>query len=155
MRKEKLLEELGERGFLLSGSRYFNRKFGDELIPISERTDHDLYKQYKEGDDDMLSKLGFDLINQKLNINGVYVNDAKYPLDDLAVSIWEHEGSNIQVILRTDEELYSKVLSGISCEFYQTFLWKSSPIFVFEHKPSLSRTDLVMKIMNQLFTMKA
>ena len=152
MTQEEVIKKLQSlSNFYLGGSRFFNRKFGDDCVPISDQTDYDLYAQYSPENEKILQDMGF------VYTNGMYEEDAnkwqvdlKYPVDNLCHSIYKHENYPIEVLLRLDVDKYRDVIERIDVDFYRKYLWKSSTEFFSGTDQS---SNHIMHIMNQLFKM--
>lgn len=121
----------------LCGSRYFAAT-NPSLINVEPHTDWDFFC----GEDSQIEKelidAGFYLVQPATE------NLELYPYDDLALRIYQTLTKEVQVIVRSDAELYDRVLLSIDPLFYRDFLWKSGP-----NKPE---RDQIQRIMNQLFT---
>lgn len=119
-----------------SGSRYFATKSKEVEAQIFNSTDYDFYCQYVEGETEK--------ILQELNcVVSWNTGNTVYPMDDLAVGIASLHGQNVDIILRSDAALYTRVQENITPEFYIEYLWKRGP-----RKPA--REDIRM-VYNQLF----
>lgn len=104
------------------------------VIPISEATDYDFYAKYSHDLYQFLYDNGFTETEN--------TTEEWYDLDDETVTILECD--NVQIVLRTDPELYKVVFDNITPEFYKKYLWKSSGL------PSVER-DQILPIFNMLF----
>ena len=125
---------VGEGVLHMSGSRYFNGK-DPSLVPIDEDTDFDFYCQYIEGETEK--------ILERFNCRVTWGTNAAYPLDGLAVGVVELHDEPVQIILRSNAALYTRVQSSISVDFYRNYLWKRGP-----NKPQRAQ---IQDIYNQLF----
>lgn len=132
--------------FRLSGSRFFAAR--NTSIEVTDETDWDFYVQYEDGVEEFLAQLGFVCLNKRTHQDAV---DARYPMDDLALSYWCREDEKVEVIIRSDAELYRKVLNSMTDEFFTRFIWKSSPFFEFKSKSRYTESTIIRSIMNQLF----
>lgn len=112
----KLAADLIVFGFQLGGSRRMAEKYGD-LIPITEKTDWDLYCADSSANRAHLTSLGF---------YRVKANNKQY-WDNLLVDIYKHHEHDIEVLIRKDCVIYSRAFESISAETYRFRLWKSYP----------------------------
>ena len=134
---DEFLESATCAKLTLCGSRYFAAT-NPSLINVEPHTDWDFFC----GEDPQIEKelldAGFYLVQPARE------HLDRYPYDDLALRIYQTTTREVQVIVRSDPELYDKVLLSIGALFYRDFLWKSGP-----NKPE---RDQIQRIMNQLFT---
>lgn len=118
----------------LGGSRYFALNYPD-IIQINKDTDWDFYAQDSDKIFDTLMGRGY---YSKFNTNSIYVGD------DLLSNIMVNDKfPSIQVLLRTDAKLYTKVVESLAPEFYRDYLWKSGPNYCARGQ--------IQSIFNQLF----
>lgn len=119
----------------LGGSRYFAMKYPD-IIQVKKTTDWDFYAQDTTETRNALVNRGYYLAYS--------IDKDEYEGDTNLNQIYKHiEFPEIQVLLRYDVELYTKVIKSIEPEFYRDYLWKSGPNYC-------SR-DQIQAIFNQLF----
>lgn len=145
-----------EKGFYLGGSRYFSNI--SDLIKINKNTDWDLFGENSIKNKFILEECGFTMTMDKVD-NDRHIDNLKlspdddtsyrywyYKGDDLLAYIYTHNIHNIQVLLRTDVELYKKVFYELTPQFYHDKIWKSSPLA--PKFPDIQRT------LNELFQQK-
>lgn len=108
------------------------------MIPIKEDTDYDYYAKYSLQFQEFLLENEFEPTDT-FDEDG----EAEYNPDSLCVTILQR--GNVQIVLRTDAELYRTVFNNIDPQFYKLYLWKSSG------EPTVVRENIQM-IMNMLFT---
>lgn len=111
------------------------------VIPINEDTDYDFYAAYSAELDAFLRANGFEP-----TMTFDKDCDDGYDPDDLCVMILCRE--NVQIVLRTDAELYKAVFENLTPEFYRQYLWKSSG------EPTVVRSNIQM-IFNVMFNIAA
>ena len=120
----------------LCGSRFFAAT-NPSLIVVKPHTDWDFFC----GEDPQIEKelidAGFYLVQPSRE------HLDRYPYDDLALRMYQTITGEVQVVVRSDAELYDRVLQSIDPLFYRDFLWKSGP-----NKPE---REQIQRIMNQLF----
>lgn len=119
MKKEeyKMALRLMMSNFHLGGSRRMASKYPD-IIQIAGQTDWDFYCSDTKGNRDYLISLGFELVQC----------DQRNYWDNLLLDIYKHPILNIEVLIRSDVELYSMAFESISGEVFYNKLWKSSPV---------------------------
>lgn len=158
--------------FHLGGSRRMNAKYPDE-IQVTTDTDWDFYTQDSPYVREWLEQQGFHetpmsarvtskaaakeqvaiacvlsgmSLTEALKATAAEECDNPYTLDDLAAAIYQLD--KVQVVLRTDVELYQRVFESIPAKFYRDFLWKSSKTLV---SPIMN----ICAIFNQLYVTAA
>lgn len=110
----KLLIDSGN--FHLGGSRRMNQKYPDK-IKINSDTDYDLYCADTESNRNLINLYGFikvDLVNRNY-------------CDNLLVDMFKHPNYDIDVLIRSDVNLYKRVFESIEPDTFIYKLWKSSP----------------------------
>lgn len=139
--KDLLSDSFWYNNLKIGGSRYMNANY-PSIIQINESTDWDFYIQKNTENESRISELQKSGAVGKVE-KSIAENSPLYPYDNLTDSIYL--GSDFQLVVRTDADKYSKVMSRLDPNFYRDFIWKSGP-----NKPS---RDSIMRIMNQLFEM--
>lgn len=151
---KSMTEYLQSHGFYLGGSRYFN-KLAPELIKIDNYTDWDLYGQDSPENRELLENLGFILYADKedddrhikrQNIEFDSDRYWHYKGDDLLVRIYGEDIDikySMQVLLRTDANLYKRVFENMTPNFFHDKIWKGSG-------KGLTRKE-IQTTMNKLF----
>ncbi len=112
----EMIEILKKRGFRLGGSRRMAEKFPAK-IQVTPETDWDLYGEDSGENRAVLVTLGFSLIDAP---NRDY-------WDNLLVDMYQHSNQDVQVLLRSDVEVYAAAFESIDAETFIRRLWKSSP----------------------------
>lgn len=132
---KSMTEYLISKGFYLGGSRYFN-KIAPDLIKINSSTDWDIYGQDSPQNRQFLEELGLIMYADKkeddahiINQNIEFDSDRywHYKGDDLLARIYGRDVNySMQVLLRTDAELYKTIFENMTPQFYHDKIWKSS-----------------------------
>ena len=127
--------------FGLGGSRRMAAKY-PELIKISDNTDWDFYCSDTAANRDYLDSLGFAKIEAE---NRNY-------WDNLLLDIYKHPTENIEVLIRSDRELYQQCFESIEGQVFYDKLWKSAPHQLGSHKNRFRQQ--VCSYFNDLFHSK-
>jgi hypothetical protein len=105
-------------------------------IAIDDSTDWDFYVSADQGE--IISTL----INDFGMAQSPRDKNELYPYDILTTNILYTAG--VQIVVRSDCDIYTKVLEQIPGDFYRDFLWKSGP-----NKPS---KEQIQRILDMMFT---
>lgn len=117
-------DELKAQGFKLGGSRRMAEKFPDKF-PNPLKADWDFYGQDTADNRAFLTKHGFVVVPAE---NRTY-------WDDLLVDIFKSDmHPDIEVLLRSDADGYSRAFESIPVDEYINRLWKSAPHINTQHK---------------------
>lgn len=114
---EALLAGLSQAGFRLGGSRRMAEKYPDQII-ISEETDWDFYGGDTPENRSFLTTNGFRKVEAK----------QRDYWDSLLLDIYKHTEFPIEVLIRSDVDLYSCAFESITPHDFINKLWKSSPL---------------------------
>jgi hypothetical protein len=112
----EVVQQLIGNAFRLGGSRRMAEKYPEKVV-IHDGTDYDFYGSDTAENRCLLESVGF---------NWVKATNKNY-WDDLLIDIYKHGIYPIEVLIRKDVELYSKVFECISADDYAFRLWKSNP----------------------------
>lgn len=119
-----ILESIKSNGFKLGGSRRMAEKYPDHLT-LAPDTDWDFYAQDTKENRKWLSANGFEAVT---------ANDRTY-WDNLLCDIFMNsQQPNIEILLRSDVDGYSRAFESIPADEYVNRLWKSAPHIKTVHK---------------------
>ena len=127
----------------LCGSRYFAQRDVFIRLNIDEFTDYDYFCQTNDELKQILTQKGW-----------LQANHRPGYMDNLCESIWYYNTPSkqkFQIVMRTDAELYNKVLESIDPRFYAEHLWKSNWKSCPTPKFGAPTKDKIQAIFNQLF----
>lgn len=126
-----------------------NKDF-DAKVKIGSKISHDTDYDIAAPSDMMIEKYLEQRNYQKVDPEGMYAKDKYF---ETLYTKKGHDGTNVQIILRTNHELFKRVWDSIDPWFYYENLWKRSPSVLKKtgHMDNIQRKENIMLVMNQLY----
>ena len=122
-------------------------EFDTDLIRerLTEKTDFDFAAPYSE---ELVKKLtGNGWLHIGIDGGGVY-----HPCKLLkAILMKEQDGQSVQILLRSNHELFTKMWDSLDPGFWYHYIWKSSPEFAFKNFEKKYQKKMITEILDQSY----
>ena len=68
-----------------------------------------------------------------------------------SILVKEQHGQSVQILLRSNHELFTKMWDSLDPGFWYHYIWKSSPEFAFKQFPKKDQKKYITEILDQIY----